>query len=66
MGIEEIPAKKAPWQSKTLWVALIGAVSAFIPAIQKIIVEHPEAYAMGLGVIFSALRLISSGKISIE
>lgn len=66
MAIEEIPSPKKPWQSKTLWLSLITAAAPFVPAFQKIIVEHYQLLGTVLGVLFAGLRSISKGKISIE
>jgi hypothetical protein len=66
MAIEEIPSPKKPWQSKTNWMALIFAVSAFVPVVQGFMKEHAELYGMIIGVVFSGLRQVSNGKISIE
>lgn len=57
---------KKPWQSKTLWMSLIVAVAAFVPGVDAFVKANLEMVAIMLGVIFSALRLISGGKITIE
>lgn len=57
---------KKPWQSKTNWVALIVAVSAFIPNIQKLIVENPEAFSMAIGGVFALLRQVTKDRIVIK
>lgn len=58
--------EKKPWQSKTVWVALITAVAAFIPAFQAEITKNPELVVSTLGLIFMLLRLISKDKIVIS
>lgn len=60
-----VEAKK-PWQSKTLWIALIMAIAAFIPPVQVWIAAYPGYFTMVTGALFAALRLVSKGKISIE
>lgn len=57
---------KKPWQSKTLWVSLIMSVAAFFPPVQVWVGSHSEAFSLGMGGIFAALRLISGGKIVIS
>lgn len=57
---------KKPWQSKSLWVALIVAVAAFIPGVDVFVKANLEMVGLMLGGIFGILRLISNGKISIE
>jgi hypothetical protein len=56
---------KKPWQSKTLWVNVILALSAFIPGVHEALVAHPEYFTYGLIVINMALRLITKGSIQI-
>lgn len=56
---------KSPFQSKTLWLALIASIAAFIPVVSKFISEQPEVYGLIMSGIFGALRLISKDKISI-
>ncbi len=60
-----MPVKK-PWFSKTVWMSLIVAVAAFIPGVGEYVAANVETVGIVLGVVFSALRLISNGKISID
>jgi hypothetical protein len=57
---------KKPWQSKTYWMALITAASAFIPAVQTFIQTNPSMFAMIMSAVFAALRQVTHQKISIE
>lgn len=57
---------KAPWQSKTIWVALLGAIAAFCPPVQHFISGNPETYALVLSGLFSVLRIVTKDKISIS
>ncbi len=57
---------KKPWQSKTNWVALFVAASAFVPSVGAWISANPEMYGMALGGVFAVLRAITKGKISIQ
>lgn len=57
---------KKPWKSKTLWLALISAVAAFIPSVNAMIVAHPDGYVGIVSALFALLRLVSKDKISIE
>ena len=57
---------KRPWQSKTLWLALITAIAAFIPPVQTWIASNPEMFALILGGAFGALRVITKGAVSIQ
>ena len=65
MNLLPTPEKK-PWQSKTLWVGIITAAAAFIPAVNQWITEHPETFATGISVAFAVLRLITKDKIVIS
>jgi len=57
---------KPSWQSKTLILNLIAAVSAiFIPAVQVWIAAHPVELATGFAILNMGLRIISKGKIEI-
>lgn len=55
-----------PWESKTLWAALIVAIAGFIPPVGQWINEHPDYFSMVLGGLFGGLRLITKDKISIK
>lgn len=57
---------KKPWTSKTLWVALIVAVAAFIPGSKEIVGEGGANVALILSTVFAVLRIVTKGKISIE
>jgi hypothetical protein len=57
---------KKPWQSKTNWVALIVALSAFVPSVGEMIAKNPEAFSMAVGAVFGFLRVITKEKISIK
>lgn len=56
--------QKKLWESKTLWVNLIMALSAmFVPAVKEFIVANPEAVTMIFTGINFLLRIITKGKI---
>lgn len=57
---------KKPWQSKTIWVALVAAILPFVPVADAWVKANPEVYVSVLGGVFTVLRLITKGKISIE
>ena len=57
--------QKSPFLSKTLWMALIAAIAAFIPVVSKFISEQPEMYGLIMSGLFGALRLITKDKVSI-
>jgi len=57
---------KKPWESKSVIAALIVAIAAFFPPVQKFIVENPTAYTEILAGIFFFLRLVTKGKVSIS
>lgn len=57
---------KEPWKSKTIWISLLVALSAFNPPIQKIISENPEVFSSAVGILFGLMRLISKDKIVIK
>ena len=50
-------------KSKTLWVALIVALSGFFPDVQDLVKENPEYVGIFIGGVFTFLRVISKGKI---
>jgi len=65
-NMNEKPAQiKKPWASKTLYMALISAVVAFIPPVQNWIAENPTTYGWIVAGIFAAIRLVTKGKIVI-
>jgi len=57
---------KKIWQSKTNWVALIVAISAFIPSVSNWIGQYPTAFAEIVAGLMMVLRMISKGKIDIK
>lgn len=58
--------QKVAWKSKTVWVALVAAVAAFIPGVQAWISANPDTYGSILSGVFVALRFISKDKIVIS
>lgn len=50
-------------KSKTLWVALIMALSGFFPDVQDLVKENPEYAGIFVAGVFSFLRVLSKGKI---
>lgn len=57
---------KRPWESKTLWVSAITAIAPLVaPPLSDWIKASPEMFAGGLGLIFTALRLMTRGEVSI-
>ena len=50
-------------KSKTLWVALIVALSGFFPEVQELVKDDPEYVTIFIGGVFTFLRVISKGKI---
>jgi hypothetical protein len=57
---------KKPWQSKTLWIALIMAIAAFFPGVSAYIQASPEIFTMVLVGVFALLRFITKGGIDIS
>jgi hypothetical protein len=53
-------------QSKTVWVALIVAVAAFLPVVKEWIAGNPGIFAQVIAGVFFVLRLVTKGKISIS
>lgn len=51
--------------SKTFWVSVVMAVAPLFPAVSAFISASPEMFAMIMGGVFSALRLISKDKVVI-
>lgn len=64
------PPDRPLWQSKTAWVGLATALIPLIPgvgpAVTAFIQANPQAVAAGLGVLFTGIRLISHGKVTIK
>ena len=61
----EVMEVKKPWQSKTNWVALLVAVSAFVPSVSEWIGQNPTAFAEIIAGSMMILRMVSKGKINI-
>lgn len=58
--------EKKPWESKTVWVALVVAIIPFIPGASALISANPDVVGVTLGVVFAALRMITKDKIVIS
>lgn len=56
---------KPIWQSKTVWMNLILALSAFIPHMQEMISGNPEIVGAVWAVLNVILRIISKDKVEI-
>ena len=57
---------KKPWMSKTVWISVIVAASAFVPAVHALIQANLEIFSSLVGAIFMLLRFITKDKISIK
>lgn len=57
---------KSVWLSKTLWVNLVLAVLAFIPAVSEVVKNHPDYVIAAFSVINMVLRLVSHGKLELS
>lgn len=55
---------KKPWQSKTLWINLIMAGLAFVPAVQAVVT--PEVLGAVFGAVNAALRLTTKSGVSLK
>jgi hypothetical protein len=49
---------KKPWQSWTLWMNLVMAITAFFPPVQEALKAHPEYGAIAMAAVNWALRII--------
>jgi len=56
---------KPIWQSKTVWVNLILALSAFIPGVGHFVRANPESVMAIFSVINVILRLVTKDKVQI-
>lgn len=63
---------KKPWQSKTILLGVLLGLAAmihslgFLPGVDVWMQSHQDIIIMGLSAIGVGLRLISSGKITLE
>lgn len=56
---------KKPWQSKTLWVNLLLAVAAFIPAVSSVVKESPDMAGLVITMVNVILRFVTKDKIQL-
>lgn len=56
---------KRVWQSKTIWVNIIMAITAFFPPVQAYLVAHPDIFTMIFVGVNMVLRLITKDGIQI-
>lgn len=68
MGVETFPPDpKRPWESKTFWVsAILAVVPAVFPPAAAFIAANPALVSAGLAAVFSVLRLVSHGKVTLS
>ena len=64
--VEKLPDESKPktkwiFKSKTHFFALLGAVVAWFPGVEKLIVEHPQEVLLGVYVINTILRRATNG-----
>lgn len=59
------PVSKPAWQSKTIWVAILVALSPLIPGADKVLGPNGSFVEPMLAALFMVLRLVSKDKISI-
>ena len=57
---------KRPWKSKTHWAALIVALVSFYPPVGDWVGENKEMFMVAVGVLFSVLRSVTKGRVSIS
>jgi len=57
--------EKSVFLSKTLWVNLILAITAFIPSVGSWIAAHPDVMVWGVTIVNMALRLITKDDLKV-
>jgi hypothetical protein len=56
---------KPAYLSKTVWMNLIIAASAFFPPVQEWVVSHPDMVMIGWSVVNILLRFVSGKEVTI-
>ncbi len=57
---------KKPWQSVTLWAALVTALVPLFPPAAAVVAANPGIVTAVLGLVFGALRLKTDTAVSIK
>lgn len=57
---------KSPWQSKTMWTALIMALAPLIPPVGAFVSTNPALAGLLAGGITAGLRMLSSSKVELK
>ncbi len=57
---------KLPWQSSTMWAALIMAVVPLFPPAASLVAAHPEIVGLAAGALVAGLRMITSKKVVLK
>jgi hypothetical protein len=65
MGIENEQPKSVFW-SKTIWVNVVMAVSAFFPMVHEFIIANPDLFAMFWSLVNVVLRLITNQELYVK
>ncbi len=62
---QDIVSRKKPTRSKTLGAAVLLPALSLIPGVKDVVAAHPTESVTALSLLFGALRLATSGKISL-
>jgi hypothetical protein len=54
---------KAPWESKTMWVAAITALAPLYPPLGAVVAANPGVVLAAVSAVFAGLRWVSEHKI---
>ncbi len=57
---------KKPWESMTLWAALITALVPIFPPAAAIVAANPGIVSAVVGLVFGALRLKTNSAVSLN
>lgn len=57
---------KKPWESKTIWLNLLGVVGQFIPSVAEWTSTHADIVLAAFAVVNIILRAVTKDKISIQ
>lgn len=57
---------KKTYLSKTLWMNLVIALSAFFPGVSEWVAGHPDLFMVGFSVINMVLRAVTKDKLELK
>ncbi len=57
---------KKPWESKTIWAAILVAAAPLFPPIAQVVILNPTLCSALVGLLFTGLRLVTEKGVQVK